>query len=80
MPALVEKLEDVVKERATHVVAFLEYKASLTNADIIPIWREAVLKWEADPCAKGVFNPFTPTFRGKFLALLISLSMITNII
>ncbi len=80
MPALVEKLEDAVKERATHVVAFLKYEASLANTNIIPIWREAVLKWEADPRVKGVFNPFTPTFCGKFLALLISLSMITNII
>ncbi|KAF9028249.1 hypothetical protein BDZ89DRAFT_934883, partial [Hymenopellis radicata] len=63
MPALVEKLEEAVKERATHVVAFLGYEASLADANIIPIWREAVLKWEADPRAKGVFNPFTPTFR-----------------
>lgn len=64
MSSLSDKLENAIKERAKHVVAFLGYEASLATAGTILTWRQEVLNWEKAPHAKGTVNPFAPTFRG----------------
>lgn len=63
---LLSKLRDAVENRATQVVSFLGFQASLESTAEIQNWRTLVLNWEKDPQNMSVDNPFEPKTRGAY--------------